>query len=1211
MTSHAVTRAALALRTDAPRMGARRAGRALSVLLAGVLGLLLLASPAQGQSENGEAGKVMAASQYLSDNDSFDNQGAAAASSVPALRALRLSKAGSDVPALRRRISVQLREATVEQALKRIAREVGLELVYLREVVQVDKKVTLNAQEVSVREALREALRGTGLEIMLMPSGQLIVMEQRAAAMPPEVPFNHRMAEAQVGTITGTVTADGTGNPLPGVNVVIEGTQQGAATDAEGTYTITGVEVGTYTLVASFIGYGDEVEEGVEVADGETTTVDFALQPGDLGLDELVVVGYGTQQRQDITGAVSSVSVEDITEIPADNLADQLQGRVPGVSIQTSGRPGNPARVRIRGTGTIGNNDPLYVIDGIPTRGGLNQINLNSIESIQVLKDAASASIYGARASNGVVVITTKKGRPATEPQINVDYYSGMQSPTNLPEMLNTRQWAETLWEAQINAGLDPSHPQLGSGDEPIIPDYISPAGHFEGEVDEADYDATENQIVRANKEGTDWYSVLFDPAAMHQLNLSASGGAEGASYFISGGYFTQNGIVEYTGFDRYSAQSNTQVSIGDNVTVGENLSVTYTSQQGSGGFVGGAATMLPIVPVYDIRGNFAGSAPAGVGNTRNPYGDVYTRRHDRNQRLRAFGNAYIEVDAIKNVLLTSRIGIDYGTYRSTGFEVRDYWNTEAPPHNNYNEFASRSVNWTWSNTIDYDTILNDVHNIEVLGGAELVSYGDRNISASRSDFFSTDINYRYIGAGNQGISNAGGGSGWGLFSLFGRADYTYDDKYLLSATVRRDGSSRFGEENRYGIFPAFSGGWRVSSEPFAENVDFVSNLLLRASWGQTGNQEIGNYPFATTYGASLNENSYAISGAQNSVVTGFDQQVFGNPGVQWETTTQTNIGMDAGLFDNRLSFVIDLYRKKTTDMLLQVPQPATAGDAAFPYVNIGSMMNEGIEVGINYTDVVGDLYYDVGINASHNSNEVLGLSGDQEFISSDPARTQVGHPVSAYYGYIIDGIFQTEEEVENHADQTQKAVGRWKYRDLNNDGVIDPEDRTFIGNPHPDLSYGLSSQFGYKGFDLSIFVQGTLGNDIYHAAKSYQDFWFFLNNRSTRILDTWTPQNRDAELPEVNATNPNNEATKPSTYFVEDGSYLRLKNLQLGYSFSGGLVPGTDGVRVYLQAKNLLTITGYSGIDPEVGGGDLRLGVDSNHYPLARTFTFGVNVTL
>ena len=491
--------------------------------------------------------------------------------------------------------------------------------------------------------------------------------------------------------VSGTVTDAQNGDPLPDVNVLVQGTTTGTVTDVDGNYELTAPSPET-TLVFSYIGY-----ETAEVPINGRSDLDVALVPGVLLGEDVVVTGYQVQSRRDITGAVSSVDIEDIVEIPAASLGDQLQGRLPGVTVQTGGRPGDDARIRIRGIGTIGNNEPLIILDGVPTEGGLNEINPNDVESIQVLKDAASASIYGARAASGVVVITTKRGAGLARPQINVEYYTGIEQPTNIPKQLNTQQWGDVLWQAMRNANIDPSHPQYGSGDAPVIPDYIAPVGHFEGEVDEGDYQWVSNPVIRANKEGTDWYDVIFDPAMMHNVNLSAAGSNGGTSYFISGNYLTQNGIVQYTGFDRFTVRANTRVAVSDIVAVGENLSVAYTSSKGIGAQMGGAQSMLPIVPIYDIARNWAGSATSGLGNARNPYADMYLGRDDRDNNFKTFGNAYLEVKPLASATLRSSIGVDYNTGRNFGFEFLDHWNTESPPFNAFNEFTSNALEWTWT----------------------------------------------------------------------------------------------------------------------------------------------------------------------------------------------------------------------------------------------------------------------------------------------------------------------------------------------------------------------------------------------------------------------------------------------------------------------------------------------------------------------------------
>jgi len=1025
-------------------------------------------------------------------------------------------------------------------------------------------------------------------------------------------------AQGQTGRVTGTITDGSTGNTLPGVNVAIEGTQLGAVTGPDGSFTISDVKQGTYTVRASFIGYGEEVREGVEVSAGEATDLNFVMQREAVGLDSVVVTGYQTQDREDVTGAVASVPVEDVTSIPASNVLDQLQGQLPGVSVSSRGAPGSNSLIRIRGLTTIGDNSPLYVIDGVPTQENIaNLLNPDDIASVQVLKDAAAASIYGTRAANGVVVIETKEGQ-AGETQVNVSVYSGLQSPGDLPDMLNTREYANVMWRAMKNAGQDPSHPQFGSGEEPRIPDFILPSGASEEDVDLSTYNTEGNQYMRANKEGTDWFDKVYDRALTYNVDLSARGGSENAQFALTGGYTTKDGVAVFTGYKQYSLRANSNYDITDNITVGEHFSTQYTQIIGDfGQGLFRAYGMPPIIPVRDVEGNFAGTKAEGFGTYQNPYASLHSSRHDKDRYLNAFGDVYGQIDFLEDFRLKSSLGFNYNAAHNTDFNPVDYWNASPPASNSLSEYTNYTLFWSWSNTLDYNAVFNNGHEVDALAGAEVTSNYFRSHGASRNSFYSKRPAYRYLGAGTENISNSGSGSNWGLFSLFGKVNYEFDNRYLLSATLRRDGSSRFGPDSRFGYFPAFSAGWKIAQESFMEDVDVVSRLKLRGSWGRTGNQEIGNYPYAAIYGVDVESNNYAIDGSQNSAAPGFDLQSFGNPDVGWETTIQTNIGLDAGFWDDRLSITADVYRKKTTGILLQPPIPATAGAASPAFENIGSMVNRGAELGIDFSSPLDrDLTYELGLNLSHYTNKVTNLVGNEDnFIATGNTRTQEGHPISSYYGYIIDGIFQNEQQVANHAEQPAKAVGRWIYRDVNGDGVVNADDRTYIGNPHPDLEYGFNAQLVYKNFDVRLLIQGTYGNDLYNNVKTSTDFMVFQGNRSERILDTWTPDNRDAELPKLNINNPNQEANKPSTYFIEDGSYLRVRSLRLAYTLPENLISSLGGKRfqVYAQGKNLLTITGYEGFDPVVTtGNDLELGVDTKtQYPISRTYTLGVNIAL
>lgn len=858
----------------------------------------------------------------------------------------------------------------------------------------------------------------------------------------------------------------------------------------------------------------------------------------------------------------------------------------------------------------------MYVIDGFPTKSEVaSQINPSSIESVQVLKDASSASIYGAQAANGVILITTKQGKSG-KAEFNVKVNVGVQAPANLPEMLNSQQYGEVLWNAMKNAGLTPSHSQYGSGEKPVIPDYILPSGAFEGQVNLNDYDKMANQYMRANKAGTDWADEVYRLAQTTNIDIGAQGGGEDSKYFLNANYFSQDALVKWAGYDRFSLRGNSQFSLMKHVTLGANISATYSKYKGAKSDED-AVFQAPLLPVYDVMGDWAGTKANGLGDSKNPVASLYNQRKNYNDNLNVLGNLFLEINFLKDFQFKTTAGANFEKGESKAFNPLTYWNKgdNNTLVNSLSVGRGETTELVWNNTLTYSKRFMDSHNINVLLGSEALSHKRVNLSASRNNFLVEDEDYRYLDAGESSKDNSENGYEYGLFSLFGRVNYQYNDKYYLSAIVRRDGSSRFGDSNRYGYFPGVSAAWRMSEEAFMENQRIFSDLKFRASYGKTGNQEIGYYAFASTYGTNISTSSYPILGDVNSVTQGISKEDIGNSDIKWETTTQTNFGLDAGFLNNKLTLGVDFYHKYTSDILQRVSYPSTGGVATSPYENIGEMQNNGVEMNINYRNSPknsNEFSYDLGLIVSANRNKVKKLASDQ-FISETYTRTEVGRPISSFYGYIIDGIFQTQEEVDNHAEQNSKAIGRWIYRDVNGDGVVNDKDRTYIGNPHPKFEYSLNGRFYYKNFDLALYIQGTYGNDICFASKGGKksiDFWADYFNKSTRILDTWTPENRKAKLPEINLLNPNDEANKVSTYLIEDGSYLRLKFLELGYTLPSALLSKLyiKHCRVYVNAENLLTLTKYNNMDPEVkNGNDLSIGVDYvGNMPLARVFSVG-----
>jgi len=1027
---------------------------------------------------------------------------------------------------------------------------------------------------------------------------------------------------------------DESGSGLPGATVVVKGTTTGVVSDIDGNYSID-VPSNESVLVFSFVGY-ETLEEVVQTR----SMINVQLNLSESSLLEIVVTGYTTQNRRDITGAVSVVKMSDLLATPAGNLQQQLQGRVAGVMTSGTGVPGAGAKVRVRGFGSFGNNDPLYIVDGVPTYN-VNNINPQDIESMQVLKDASSASIYGARAANGVVIVTTKQGKIGV-PRITIDSYYGVQQAPNGMEMVNPTELGQLIWKSLGNAGQIPSHPQYGTGTEPRLPDYIvagPSSGVMEGDPNtnpdlyNIDFNRPRHQIVRFNKEGTDWYKELFKVAPIQSHQISANGGTETSKYSVGLNYFDQDGMMPNTNYSRYTLRANTEFKFKDRIRIGENVQVSYNEFKGTNSGEGGGESLvlnsiriMPFLPVNDIKGGWAGTAGSGAGTGSNSTAELFRAKDNRNSAIRMFGNVFAEVDLIKGLTARTSFGLDYETRYGQNFGFRTYERAENIGANNYTERNDWNLNWTWTNTMTYKNRFAEIHDLTLLVGTEAVKERGRGVGGRRINFFSDDPLFRVLDRGSPvGQDNFSYGFASTLASVFGRADYSLMDKYLINATLRRDGSSRFGPESRYGTFPAASIGWRLSSETFMQTLSFVDELKIRAGWGQMGNQlNVDRENAYSFYRSTPGNSSYDIGGTQNSVVQGFDMDRIGNPSTQWETSTTTNLGIDGSFFDGKLEMALDVYNRVTDGLLMRAQVPATLGTATLPFVNIGNIRNRGIDLMLGTKGDIGGngFSYDVALTWSRYENEALKVGDNPNDIipgsvlrNVEITRNTAGQPISSFYGYIIDGFYDTQEEVNAGPAQPQKRVGSWRIRDVNVDNIINSEDQSFIGSPHPDFTAGLNITLAYKNFDFNMFLYSVIGGDIYNNTRWWTDFNSFQGNRSKRMLEqSWTPgaDNSNAVLPILNATDTysNNIA---NTYLLEDGSYLRARTLQLGYTLPQaiGNKIGFSSLRVYIQGQNLFTITNYSGIDPDVTslGPETGMGIDMGWYPNPKQYLMGLSL--
>lgn len=1044
------------------------------------------------------------------------------------------------------------------------------------------------------------------------------------------------MVKAQ--TVTGTVT-DQSG-PLPGASVLVKGTTTGTQTDFDGNYTLNNVD-DSAVLVFSYIGF-----KTVEVPVNGQSTINVTLEEDAAALDEVVVTGYGSQSKRDVTGSVSTVDVEQLTAVPATTFAQQLQGRAAGIGIVSDATPGGEAKVRIRGYGTIGNNDPLYIIDGVPSRSQAN-LNPGDIESLQVLKDASAASIYGSRAANGVIIITTKKGKLG-KPVISYETYYGMQTAANDVEALNAQELGQYLYLADLYAGKTPSHGQytFGPNGEVTIPDYVFPSGANEGDAgtDPSLYALEPGNIYAITRSAdTNWWKESIRSAPILNHQISASGATESARYAFTLSYFEQDAITKFVGYNRTSIRANTEFrALNNKLTVGENLTVSLDNRKG--GFsnddeqntVSGAYKHHPLLPIYDIAGNFAGSRGANLGNNFNPVAILTRDADDRRYRTRLLGNVYASYDITPDLELKTSFGVDAENERGIDLRRPQPEYVEGNFINGSTSSNRYEYNWQWNTVLTYSKTFNEVHNIDAFVGVEGIQAFGEFFNAGRNQFaFETTDILRYLRLGDATTSFNDGASyiDYSLFSQFGKFNYDYNGKYLAQLILRNDSSSRFQSASRSAFFPAFSLGWRVSDESFMDNVEWIDEMKLRYGWGKTGNQEIGDYNAYTTYRSNIFNAGYPIDGSTSAPTIGFDAAGFGNPDAKWETTTSNNIGLDLSMLANRLSVNLDVWDRVTSDMLFRSPITYSAGDASAPFFNVGQMTNKGVDLAINWNENKGDWGYGIGINFSQYTNNVDKLSESADTrLFGDASRvpsltvTQAGSPISSFYGFVTDGIFQSQAEADAWPEYGDyNAPGKLRVVDINGDGEITDDDRTIIGSPHPDFTYGINLDFNYKNLALNIFGNGFQGNDIYNYVRYFADFNTFQGNRSTRALyDAWQPSNPTAPRSEWVAANPNatvpimdandQVSSRPSSYFIEDGSYFRLKNVQLTYNFPEDLLQsvGLSRAQVYIQGQNLATWTKYTGLNPEINSprSDATLGFDGGFMPVSKTYTLGLRVS-
>jgi TonB-linked SusC/RagA family outer membrane protein len=1089
---------------------------------------------------------------------------------------------------------------SLKTLLKQWESEYHATIFYESNVVD-NKRVSVPSESAtSLAERLATVLPTANLQFKELRPNYFVVTSRPASAT------NAAKAPQNV-PVSGRVT-DSKGEGLPGVTVLVKGTTIGTSTNADGGFTLSAPE--NSTLVFSSIGYKNQ-----EIAiTGATSTIEIRMSDDAQSLNEVVVVGYGTQNRQEVTTAVTSVSAATIERQPVAGFDQALQGQAPGVQVTApTGAPGAGINVRVRGNASLNlNGSPLYVVDGVPILPSYNQevsvgnqrinplntINPNDIESIDVLKDGAAAAIYGVRAANGVVVITTKHGKVGTA-QVGLNVYYGRQYLRKKLDVLNAQQFAQEFNEIQANAGKAP-----GFAD----PNNPTP-----------------------NNTNTDWQDAVYRPGYQQNYQLSVSGGTEKTRYYISGGYFNQQGISLNSGFNRYSFKLNLSQELSSRFRMGTNLNMSRTHNNGSvrselaignSGTVLGALSQIPTVPIYGPTGAY-GVNP--FSQSDNPVGDLLETSNLANV-YQVVGNVYGEFDVLKNLKARTSVGIDF-----TSQNENQYISTNYPGTSN----ADASVRgraqvgntlvpvWLLENTLTYNPNLGDRHHLTLLAGQSMQASDRVTSGATTQGFPNNGVPYLSGGSAVVGIPYSYEEQ-WSLLSYFARATYDYEGRYLAQVSMRADGTSRFSTQNRFGYFPAVSLGWNVAKESFFPQNSVISTAKVRASFGANGNQEIPIYQRFTTYSTGIN---YQSTGG--AIAGGITQTGIGNDKLKWETTDQYNAGLDLGAFNNRLTFTFDAYIKHTSNLLLQVPLPLSTGGGGNPSTvlqNIGSIENRGLEFGLVTTNVEakdGGFTWTTSLNASANRNKVLnlgqqlgsdGTSTNRSIVGSNGySISQVGQPLGAFYGYVTQGIVQTAAEGQAAPTQNGNKLspGDQRFADLNGDGVIDPKDQTVIGNPNPKWFGGVTNNFSYKGLELSVFFQGSFGNQIYNENRQILESQSDPLNQLTTVLNHWTPTNTNTNIPRPVRNDPNGN-NRFSNRWLEDGSYVRLKNLTLAYNvpaaFSGKTI---KNVRVYLTAQNLVTWTKYTGYDPEVSSdpfSSTQLGRDFGVYPQARTYTVGLN---
>ena len=970
---------------------------------------------------------------------------------------------------------------------------------------------------------------------------------------------------AQQITVQGVVK-DQTGETVIGASVMEKGTTNGTITGIDGDFSLNMSSNGT--LVVSFVGYKTQ-----EVQVKGQKQLQVVLSEDAEMLDEVVVIGYGTMKKSDLTGAVSSIGNKDIKDSPVSNLGQAIQGKISGVQIVDAGKPGHNVSIKFRGLGSINNCDPLVVIDGVPTDLGLSSLNMADVERLDVLKDASATAIYGSRGANGVVMITTKRGTEG-KGKLAVSANYSFQNATNVPSLLNAAQYAELSNDMMVNSGRNPN------------PEWANPS---------------------ELGAGTDWMDELLRTGVMQNYTVSYSGGNEKSHYYVSGGFLDQSGIVKSVNYRRFTFQSNSDAQVLKWLKFSNNITFSADTKKSGSYNIGDALKALPIYPVKNEDGSWSG--PDGnsewYGSTRNPIGPTELNK-SQTDGYNFLANLTAELTFTKWLKFKSTFGYDAKFWFIDNFTPKYNWKPTPTEETSRYKSDNKSFTYLWDNYFLFDHTFAEKHRVGLMAGMSAQWNTNDYLNAQKNVFMFDNVHE--MDNGEEMYAIGGNETEWALLSYMARVNYSYEDRYLLTATIRRDGSSRFGKKHRWGTFPSVSVAWRASQEKWFPKNDYINDLKVRAGYGVTGSQaSVGNYSYLASYNTSVYPFGIS-SGNQTALVS----STLANPYIHWEEVAQTNIGFDASLFNSRVMFSFDAYLKETRDMLVKASIPITSGfeDTTTTYTNAGKVRNQGIEMSLHTINLTGELGWETNLTATYNKNKIKDLNSDVPYYINQINNSYVtmlakDYPINVFYGYVTDGIFQNQSEVNTHAVQPGAEPGDIRFRDLNNDGVINDSDRTVIGNPNPSWLFSMNNSLSYKGFELSVFLQGIAGNKIYNANNIDNTGMAAAYNQTTDVLKRWQGEGTSNSMPRAVFGDPN-QNTRVSDRFVENGSYLRLKNITLSYTFPKQWLQKAqiENARLSLSCENVATITGYSGFDPEVGIN----GIDQNRYPISRTFSLGLN---